>query len=68
MTATEMSQTTGSGEDNRTALAEFSAQAAQERFAEGSQRVKDYVVKQPARALGIALGLGVLVGWVIKRR
>lgn len=44
------------------------ATAAQERLAEGSERVKDYVVRQPARALGIALGLGVLVGWMIKRR
>lgn len=44
------------------------AAVAQERLAEGSERVKAYVVKQPTRALGIALGLGVLVGWMIKRR
>jgi len=44
------------------------AAAAKERFAEGSGMVKGYVVQQPARALGIALGLGVLLGWLIKRR
>jgi ElaB/YqjD/DUF883 family membrane-anchored ribosome-binding protein len=44
------------------------AAAAQERLAEGGERVRDYVVRQPVRALGIALGLGVLVGWMIKRR
>jgi ElaB/YqjD/DUF883 family membrane-anchored ribosome-binding protein len=44
------------------------AAAARERLAEGSERVREYVVKEPARALGIALGVGVLVGWLIKRR
>ena len=41
---------------------------ARERIAEGAAFVKDYVAKQPARALGIALGLGVALGWLIKRR
>jgi ElaB/YqjD/DUF883 family membrane-anchored ribosome-binding protein len=41
---------------------------ARERLAEGSERVREYVVKEPARALGIALGVGVLLGWMIKRR
>jgi ElaB/YqjD/DUF883 family membrane-anchored ribosome-binding protein len=44
------------------------AEMARERFSEGSEFVKDYVTKQPARALGIALGLGVALGWLIKRR
>lgn len=53
---------------------EFKAQAAEYaelarvRFAESSELVKEYVHKQPARALGIALGLGVVLGWLIKRR
>jgi ElaB/YqjD/DUF883 family membrane-anchored ribosome-binding protein len=53
---------------------EFKAQAleivssARQRLAEGNEFVKDYVNKQPARALGIALGLGVVLGWLIKRR
>lgn len=42
--------------------------AARERVAEGSERVKQYIINQPAQALGIALGLGVLLGWLIKRR
>jgi len=42
--------------------------AARERLTEGSERVKQYIINQPARALGIALGMGVLLGWLIKRR
>jgi len=44
------------------------AATAREQLAEGSERVKDYIVKEPVRALGIALGVGVLLGWMIKRR
>ena len=44
------------------------ALTAQARFAEGSELLKAYVTKQPARALGIALGVGVVLGWLIKRR
>jgi ElaB/YqjD/DUF883 family membrane-anchored ribosome-binding protein len=44
------------------------AEVARARLAEGNEFVKDYVTKQPARALGIALGLGVVLGWLIKRR
>jgi len=44
------------------------AAVARERLADGSEMLKGYVVKEPARALGIALGVGVLLGWLIKRR
>jgi ElaB/YqjD/DUF883 family membrane-anchored ribosome-binding protein len=44
------------------------AATARERLAEGTDRIKDYIVKEPARALGIALGVGVVLGWMIKRR
>ena len=44
------------------------AATAREQLAMGSERIRDYVVKEPARALGIALGVGVLLGWLIKRR
>lgn len=44
------------------------AATAREQLAQGSEKVRDYVVKEPARALGIALGVGVLLGWMIKRR
>ncbi len=41
---------------------------ARERLANGSEVVRSYAVKEPVRALGIALGVGVLLGWMIKRR
>ena len=41
---------------------------ARESLTNGTQSLKDYIDKQPARALGIALGLGVLLGWLVKRR
>jgi len=41
---------------------------ARERLAEGSEAIKGFVIKEPARALGIALGLGVVLGWLFKRR
>jgi hypothetical protein len=45
-----------------------SAAIARERIVAESERVKAYVIREPARALGIALAMGVLIGWVIKRR
>ncbi len=44
------------------------AASAREMLSGGTDKVKNYVAKEPARALGIALGLGVLLGWLIKRR
>jgi len=44
------------------------AAAAREHLAEGRDRIREYIVKEPARALGIALGVGVLLGWLTKRR
>jgi ElaB/YqjD/DUF883 family membrane-anchored ribosome-binding protein len=44
------------------------AATAKERLTEGGQAIKSYTLEQPARALGIALGMGVLLGWLIKRR
>ena len=44
------------------------AASARDRIAEGCEGVRDYVVKEPARALSVALGVGVLLGWLIKRR
>jgi len=41
---------------------------ARERLAEGSEKVRQYIVDEPVKALGIALGMGVLLGWLIKRR
>jgi ElaB/YqjD/DUF883 family membrane-anchored ribosome-binding protein len=44
------------------------AAGARERLSEGTDLVRNYVIRNPARALGIALGMGVLLGWLIKRR
>ena len=44
------------------------AASARERLTHGGQAIKNYTIEQPARALGLALGMGVLLGWWIKRR
>ena len=44
------------------------AATARESLSGGVGKVKDYIGKQPTRALGVAFGLGVLLGWLIKRR
>ncbi len=44
------------------------AATARERWAEGSTWVRNYTLREPAKALGVALGMGVFVGWLIKRR
>jgi len=54
-------------EEMKEAVLRYSA-AAREQLAEGGERIKEYVVKEPLRAMGIALGMGVVLGWLIKRR
>jgi len=44
------------------------AATAREQWSERSRTLKDYIVNEPLRALGIALGMGVVLGWLIKRR
>lgn len=44
------------------------AGAAQDRMAKGNEFLKSYVAQEPLKALGIALGLGVALGWLLKRR
>jgi hypothetical protein len=41
---------------------------AQEFLAEAGELVKDVVTNRPVLALGAALVVGVLLGWLIKRR
>ncbi len=41
---------------------------ARESLSGGTGKIKAYIGKEPARALGIAIGMGVLLGWLIKRR
>jgi ElaB/YqjD/DUF883 family membrane-anchored ribosome-binding protein len=58
----------GPGLDQLQEQAEIVAAAASERLAEGRDKVRAFIVDKPARALGIALGVGALLGWLIKRR
>lgn len=44
------------------------AATAREQLAEGRQTLRNYIVAHPERALGIAVGMGVFLGWLIKRR
>jgi ElaB/YqjD/DUF883 family membrane-anchored ribosome-binding protein len=44
------------------------AATAREQLSGGSHFLRAYIVKEPTRALGIALGMGVILGWLIKRR
>ena len=44
------------------------AAVARERWAEGTGRVRNFIIEKPAQALAIALGMGVVLGWLIKRR
>ncbi len=44
------------------------AATAREKFSQGQAFVRDYTLREPAKALGIAAGIGVILGWLIKRR
>jgi len=66
------SQDSGSGlgvraDDVKERALDFAA-TAREQFSGATGSLRGYIVKEPTRALGIALGMGVLLGWLIKRR
>jgi ElaB/YqjD/DUF883 family membrane-anchored ribosome-binding protein len=44
------------------------AASARERLSQGQAFVREFTLREPAKALGIAAGIGVLLGWLIKRR
>ncbi len=44
------------------------AATAKEQFFDGRDKLKHFITENPTRALGIAVGMGVLLGWLIKRR
>ena len=46
---------------------EFAA-TARESLSESTKNIRKSIEEQPAQALGLALGMGVLLGWLIKRR
>src|SRR5271166_1175661 len=49
------------------AMARQDVAVARERLAEGRDMVRGYVAREPVKALGIALGIGVILGWLIRR-
>ena len=49
------------------AMARQDVAVARERLADGRTIVTDFVAKEPVKALGIALGIGVVLGWLIRR-
>ncbi len=54
--------------DELTGMAGQLAALARGQVAAGGEYLKEYVRKEPLKALGIAVGLGILVGWWTKRR
>jgi len=53
--------------DEIKAMARQDVAVARERLAERCAVVSDYVVREPVKALGIAVCIGVVLGWLIKR-
>jgi len=53
--------------DEIKAMARQDVAVARERLAEGRDMVSDFLVREPVKALGIALGVGVILGWLISR-
>ncbi len=53
--------------DEIKAMARQDVAVARERLADGRAIVTDYVTREPVKALGIALFVGVVLGWLIKR-
>jgi ElaB/YqjD/DUF883 family membrane-anchored ribosome-binding protein len=44
------------------------AATAREGLSRGTEKLRDYAQNEPVRALGLAFGMGVFLGWLIKRR
>ena len=55
------------GVDIKERAMEFAA-TAREQVSGGSRILREYIVKEPTKALAVALGMGVILGWLIKRR
>jgi ElaB/YqjD/DUF883 family membrane-anchored ribosome-binding protein len=49
------------------AMARQDVAVARERLADGRAIVADYLVREPVKALGITLLIGVALGWLIRR-
>jgi ElaB/YqjD/DUF883 family membrane-anchored ribosome-binding protein len=44
------------------------AAVAREQLAESGAKIKAYVVQEPVRAVALAFGAGLFLGWLLKRR
>ncbi len=44
------------------------AATAKEKWDEGREVARNFILEKPLQALGVAIGMGVLLGWLIKRR
>ena len=53
--------------DDIKAMASQDIAVARERLSEQTAILSDYVMREPVKALGIALGVGVVLGWLIRR-
>jgi ElaB/YqjD/DUF883 family membrane-anchored ribosome-binding protein len=53
--------------DDIKAMARQDVAAARERLADGRAIVTDFVARKPVKALGVALCVGVVLGWLIRR-
>lgn len=42
--------------------------AAQKQFADRMRQIEKYIQEHPVTGIGTALSIGILLGWVIKRR
>lgn len=58
---------TDQAEEWKARALEYAANAGA-KFDEGSEFLREYVKREPAKALGMAIGVGVVLGWLIKRR
>ena len=68
--ASATSQPTDFGSDQgniKDRALEFAA-TAREQVSGRTRGLREYIINEPTRALGIALVLGVVMGWLIKRR
>jgi ElaB/YqjD/DUF883 family membrane-anchored ribosome-binding protein len=50
------------------AMAHQDMAVPRERLSEGRALLRDYVVREPVKALGITLYIGVALGWLVRRR
>lgn len=48
--------------------AEELAATAREQWQDRTRAIQEFVVQRPVGALGLALAMGVVLGWLIKRR